>query len=82
MGSVCGHTVEQATLTVTIMRCWQPIGSRIGGISSAIVESYMVDVEPCTIANTETVHWVVLDVYIVHGAGAKNFGELDEMIGP
>jgi hypothetical protein len=42
----------------------------------------VVDVNASTVADTETVYRVVLNVDVVDRAGSKDFAELDEVVRP
>ena len=54
------------------MRSREAIGTVVGCIARAVVECNVIDIESCTVADTEAVYGVVLDVDVVNCAGSKN----------
>jgi hypothetical protein len=64
------------------VRSGQAIGTVVGCIARAVVECNVIDVESCTVADTEAVNGVVLNVDVVDCARSENRFEFDEMVGP
>ena len=54
------------------MRSREAIGTVVGCIARAVVECNMVDIESRTVADTEAVYGVILNVDIVDCARSKN----------
>lgn len=54
------------------MRSGQAIGTVVRCIARAVVECNVIDVKSCTVADTEAVYGVVLDVDVVNCTGSKN----------
>jgi exosome complex RNA-binding protein Rrp42 (RNase PH superfamily) len=50
----------------------EAIGTIVGCIARAVVECNVIDIKSCTVADTEAVYGVVLDVDVVDCAGSKN----------
>jgi hypothetical protein len=54
------------------VRSGEAIGTVIGCIARAVVECNVIDVESCTVADTEAVYRVVLNVDVVNCARPEN----------
>jgi hypothetical protein len=54
------------------MRSREAIGTVVGCIARAVVERNVIDIEPCTVADTEAVYGVILNVDVVDCARPKN----------
>ena len=69
-------------LTITVVRGGQAVGTSVRCVSSTVVQCDVVNIKPSAVGNSEAMDRVILDVNIVNRTGSKNFGELNEMVGP
>lgn len=64
------------------MRRRQAVRTSIRRVACAVVQGDVVNVNPRAATDTEAMHWVVLNIDVVHRTRSENIFQFDEMVWP